>query len=401
MSGPSVALLCVVAFLAAWARHQQLIGICLAIAIVLSGRMPRLRVPEVLALALGFWAYATLWWTDSFDITLSSAYRYAGACLLFVAARHLCTTRRNMLLVGYSYLAACVLRAFQVILESLAEGAPTRSEAFDLSVRFGITETNINFTAYSFVTAAVLSVLLLSVPGQPRVARFGLYAVLPVLAYAVLLTGTKGALIALALGAGYLVLSRLSARVMWILAAVIVPVLLVLVPLGLGSDRLIWLDVSFGDRSTGDMSGRLVIWPYAASSWWDAFLLGQGAGTFPVTNPLGVGAHTLLLTVGNDLGLFGLLLFAAVFAAALRRPASRSTPQGRRLAGFLLTSLLPIWLTGHWETALGVWLTLGLLSVWPAASTGSPRTPAGIGAAPGRAGAARPLTGPARGAWRR
>jgi hypothetical protein len=101
------------------------------------------------------------------------------------------------------------------------------------------------------------------------------------------------------------------------------------------------------------------------SAWSQAPLVGNGAGVFPALNPYHIGPHTLLLTLGNDLGLIGVVLYAATFFTALAKPASYSLPLSRRLVGVFLAALLPIWLTGHWESSPGAWLALALLSVLP------------------------------------
>lgn len=74
---------------------------------------------------------------------------------------------------------------------------PARGGALDLNVRYGIEGYNINFTAYSLVTGCVLAIVVTNVSGLPRLIKLGIYAMLPVLAYAVLLSGTRGALVAL------------------------------------------------------------------------------------------------------------------------------------------------------------------------------------------------------------
>ncbi|WP_434743547.1 O-antigen ligase family protein [Micromonospora sp. SH-82] len=357
----SVGILCVVAFLACWLRDQTLLGVALLAAVALSGRMPRPRAADTLALLLGGWAVCTLFWTPDVGVSRTNAYLYVAATFLFVTVRHLVTTRVDLLLVGGAYLLGCTIRAGQVIADAEAAGISPSTGSMALSVRYGIEGFNINFTAYSLATGFLLALVLIRVGGLHRLLRLGLYGLLPVLAYAVLLNGTRGALFALVLGTGYFVVSRWAGRFCWPVALIGVPVLLVVVPIRLTHSALTWLDTLFAYRSTGDLAGRMQVWPYALQSWSESVLLGVGPGIFPVANPLGFGAHSLVLTVGNDLGLVGLVLFAAVVATALV-PVAR-TAGGRRLTGLFLVGLLPIWMTGHWDVALGMWLLLGLTSV--------------------------------------
>lgn len=363
----SIAILCVVAFLICWSPNQRYIALALVAAITVSGRIPRLGTPDVLALILAVWVVATLGWTPNVDVTLPSVYLYGACCLLFLAVRHLVTTRRSLLAVGGAYLVGCVIRAVQLIAESLAAGAPARGGALDLNVRYGIEGYNINFTAYSLVTGCVLAIVVTNVSGLPRLIKLGIYAMLPVLAYAVLLSGTRGALVALGGAAICLVVGRLMPRLCALIAAAAAPVALALVPLGITESALLWFESYLGQRTTGDLSGRLVVWPEALAAWSDSLFLGNGPGVFPISNSMGIGAHNLVLTVGNDLGLLGLLIYVAVVASALAVAWLRSA-SGPRLVSVFLIALLPIWLTGHWEVAMGFWLLLAAVSVFPSAA---------------------------------
>ncbi|MEV4656121.1 O-antigen ligase family protein [Micromonospora sp. NPDC049301] len=364
----AVALLGTAALVSAWSQDHP--NLCLALvvgAIALTGRAPRLQPADVVALAVAAWAGVTMMWTVDSGTTLKTALTYASAALIFVAIRHLAARVVTALVVGGCYLLGCVVRAWDVVRAALGGNLPARSDALDLTVRFGVEGVNLNFTAYTLATGCLLASLLLTVRGQHPAVRVLLALPLPVLACGVLLNGTKGALVAITLIPVYLVTSRLSPRLALATVTVLVPALLILVPLGMGDDSLRQFDTSFGQRSTGDLSGRLLVWPEALATWSDNVFLGIGAGSFPIVNSVGVGAHNLLLTVGNDLGLLGVLGYAAVFTLALGRYARQSAP-ARQRAGAYLVTLFPIWLTGHWETSLGAWLTLGLLTALPSAT---------------------------------
>ncbi|MER7469957.1 O-antigen ligase family protein [Micromonospora sp. NPDC000018] len=373
---PAIALLCAAAFMAAWSQDHPLVCAALIVGvIVFSGRLPHLRAPDAMALVVAAWAGATTIWSLDHGASARATLNYASAALLFVATRHVVVRMSSVLTVAACYLTGCLVRARDVITQASTGDLPQRTDALDLTVRFGVEGINFNFTAYTLVTGALMASLLLTVGGQARLTKLLTLAPLPVLAWGVLLNGTKGALVALLLVPVYLAVSKVLPRVALAVAAVGVPALLVLVPLGLGQDILLGFDSGFGQRTTGDLSGRLLIWPDAAASWSDSLLLGIGVGAYPLVNPLGVGAHSLLLTVGNDLGLVGLLGYVAVFALALGAYA-RGFPPARRRAGLFVVTLSPIWLTGHWEVALGAWLTLGLLTALP---TGRSATSTGAG----------------------
>jgi O-antigen ligase len=351
--------------MAAWSQDHPVVCAALIVgAFVFSGRSPRLRAPDVMALAVALWAGATTLWSPDSAATARATLNYASAALLFIAARHVVVRISSVVAVATCYLAGCLVSAWGVIRQAISGDLPQRADALDLTVRFGVEGINFNFTAYTLVTGSLMASLILTIRRQPRLTKLLMIAPLPVLAWGVLLNGTKGALVALVLVPVYLAVSRILPRVALAVVAIGAPTLLALVPLGLGQDLLLGFDTSFGQRTTGDLSGRLLIWPDAAATWSDSLILGVGAGAYPIISPFGVGAHSLLLTVGNDLGLLGLLGYATVFGLALGTYAKHSPHAGRR-AGLFVVTFFPIWLTGHWEVALGAWLTLGLLTVLP------------------------------------
>ncbi|MET8045205.1 O-antigen ligase family protein [Micromonospora sp. NPDC005215] len=362
MTTLAVALLCVAAFQASSANAWLTVAQASAAAILLSCRLPRPRLPDVLAVAVAAWAQLTVAWSSDVAQTRSVALAYTSAALLFVAVRHVATSPRHLLAVGGSYIVGCAIAAWHLIIE--ARGAGGQASAMDMAVRFGIEGTNINFTAYSSVTAFVLALGLLKIRGQRRLVTIGLITALPVLASGIFLNRTKGALVALLLVVVYALLSEVSPRVTWGAAVAVVPTLLVTVPLGLGQSALVWADDVVGSAATGDVLSRIQLWRYASSYWWDALWVGGGAGTFELWNPLGIRPHNAVLAVAVDLGLVGLLGLAALFGVVLARRAAQC-PVGLRVAGLFLVGGFPLWLTGVWEFERGSWLALALLSMLP------------------------------------
>ncbi|MFE9201804.1 O-antigen ligase family protein [Micromonospora sp. NPDC007230] len=348
-------------------------AILAVVAVALTVRLPRLHTADVLALLTGGWAYASLIWTDWADLTAPSAYRYASVCLLFVAARHVLRTRRDLLLVGWTFLAGCAVVAIEVI-----TGARSQGPVDLFGQRYGIDGINLNFTAYTLTAGMVLALVVAAVTTGRLLLRLSPLAIAMFLGYAVLLTGCRGAAVGMVLGAAVLLMARLVPRLTVGTLVVVVIALVVLVPLELLPERqIMWLDNLY-DRPTGDLSGRLAIWPYALKTWSEDLLTGSGAGVFIGTNPFEIGPHNLLLTVGNDLGLVGVLLYFGAIAAALLATA-RTGRVSLLLSGTFAAAMVPIWLSGQWETSLAFWLVLALISVLPQAGV-----PAGGWASNGR-----------------
>ncbi|MCX4473376.1 O-antigen ligase family protein [Micromonospora sp. NBC_01655] len=362
---PSVALLCWIAFWAArppWWSFNWLAPLAVA-ALLLSGRLPRPRWADALAAATAGWAYNTNLWSDRPDLTVMGAYRYATVCLLFVACRHVLRTRRDLLLVGGTFLAGCVFVAQEVV-TGAAEDLRSRGQVLDVAHRFGVEGREVNLTAYTLAAGIVVAALVTVALARHRRWRLVPLAAAALLLWAMLLTGSRGAAIGVLLGLAALLAARFWPRPTVLVLGLLGPGLLFLVPLGRTPDwTMTWLDSMYG-RATGDISGRLWLWPYAITTWSEHPLIGSGPGVLIATNPYGVGPHNLLLTVGNDLGLIGVLLYFGTITAALVTTA-RAAPVGRLLVCGFAALMLPIWLTGQWEASPAAWLALAMLTVLP------------------------------------
>jgi O-antigen ligase len=119
--------------------------------------------------------------------------------------------------------------------------------------------------------------------------------------------------------------------------------------------------VSVGDAiSEGDLNGRTEIWLEA----WDAFverpLAGIGAGASRAVLPSGKVPHSVAFTIGLELGIIGLTLFAGMVAASLRW-AGALTRRDR----LMWLAVVAIWATGaialSLETRKLTWVLFSLL----------------------------------------
>ncbi|WP_433131788.1 O-antigen ligase family protein [Micromonospora sp. CA-240977] len=334
-------------------------GLWLAVvALLSSGRIPRVGAADYLALLICCWASTTLIWSRDIESSRVAVQAWWTVALLLIAARHVLCSQRRLVLVAGAFLGGAVWAAIQLFI------AGRRDET---ALRISLDGVGVNYTAYCLATAAVVTVLLLVVRAGNRLVRAVLWLLLPLFGYATSLTGTRACLVALAAVAVYLVVDRIAGRT-WAIAIVLSAVLLAVVPFAdLAQYQPPWLEHLF-NRPIEDLSGRLAVWPIAAASFWDSPLLGIGVGAFPSTNPYyGVGAHSLLLSLGNDLGLIGIALFAALVGFLLRDAAPGDSRRRGMLVGVLIVAWTPIWLSGHWEISPAAWLVLAIWSRVPVA----------------------------------
>ncbi|MBQ1017242.1 O-antigen ligase family protein [Micromonospora sp. D93] len=329
-----------------------------AAALLTSGRIPRIGPADYLAILICCWATTTLMWTRDIDGSQIAVRAWWTVALLLIAARHVLSSRRRVLLVAGAFLGGAGWTAIQLIRASRLD---------ETALRVSLEGVGVNYTAYCLATAALVTVLLVLARAGNRLVRAGLWLLLPLFGYATMLTGTRASQIALAAVVAYLIVDRLAGRT-WAFAVGASAVLLALVPFGhLTRYQPQWLATVF-DRPLDDLSGRLAVWPVAEASFWDSPLVGIGVGAFPSTNPYyGVGAHSLLLTLGNDLGLIGIALFAALVGFLIRDAAPGLGRRHGTLVGVLIVGWTPIWLSGHWEISPVAWLMLALWSRLPVA----------------------------------
>jgi O-antigen ligase len=180
----------------------------------------------------------------------------------------------------------------------------------------------------------------------------------------IVLTGSRGALLAVILLATWVACYRLNYRA----ALKVVYVLVVLGAIAISAG---WTDpllrLGANSRERGDLNGRLVLWPIARREFSNHFWLGNGHGTFRGLNPLGFGAHNALLEFGVGLGVCGIVLFVLFLYFSLIQE-TRALADGRQRAlilGAVLSVSAPILLSGQWDQSPVAWLLFAIVSRVP------------------------------------
>lgn len=338
---------------------------------------------DVLAVGLALWATAAAIGRFADPLAQLGVSNYWSAALIFVMTRSALATRQDFQYVGCAYLVGCAWASAEII----RQGVQPRLGVGPDAIRLGVDGVNVNYTSYVLAIGIAVAIALLKVGRFPKRIKVMIYLAVPVFVYATIGTGTRGAQISIVLLAIYLAAARWTPRVTWWTVVVGGPALLVAVALGIyGDAHLLWIQDYFG-RATSDLSGRTNLWPLARAVWVNNLWTGIGPGMFPESNPLGIGAHSIVLTVGSELGILGALQYAVVTAAGLV-VTSRSGRTGRLLVGLLLIACLPIWLSGTWEVSPAAWAVLALwtrlplkeVTFQPGADAGTQRRGLKIGA---------------------
>jgi len=210
----------------------------------------------------------------------------------------------------------------------------------------------------------------------PLVPAFGALLALVPLAWCLVLTRSRGALLALALGLAVIVVLLAGRRLRWLFGGLLVVVILAA---GGALYYTSHLDVTMARGAA--MRFRVYAWRYAAELWRQRPIAGHGAGAYPrlagqlavrdrVLDPaafmgdLVEHAHNELFEVFSEIGLVGGVTFVAGLLATftaggllLRQPRWRSSPTA---TGTVVAPTSPLLDLEHWYL-IGVIATLSAL----------------------------------------
>lgn len=335
-------------------------GMLFAILVVATNLSPRTR-PSTAAIFLGLLtthACLSWFWATERDATLGAAISQIGVLAIFLAVRAVVADRSGFLLVGGGYLLGCIWTLRQI---STLNPAAAFSLRFT-STRFGIPGLNPNYAAYAFVGGILLLGALYWTPySRSRLLRVLSVALAILLAWGVTLSGTRGAAIGCACLAAWLLVCRLFP-----LRPALTTLVIVIAAVGFGTvsgivDPVLRNFDGLWSRRTGDLAGRLTIWPRARNEMAEHPVWGLGHGNFAATDPTGIAAHNLLLETAVGLGGIGLVLLGLFLVAAFRVTAA--DPPARLVAiGSFIAASAPIYLSGAWDLAPAGWVILALFT---------------------------------------
>jgi O-antigen ligase len=328
--------------------------------IVAAHLSPRSRPSAVTVFGSLFTADVCLswFWAARPDAAAIAALSHLGVFLIFLGVRAVVTDRRTFLLIAGGYLLGCL---WTVHLITVMNPAAVFALRFT-DTRFGIPGLNPNYAAYAFLGTIVLLGALFWTPNARSLFFRTLSVAIAVpIVWGIALCGTRGAAIGCACMAA------------WLFACRILPVrrafsTLVIVVAGCGfatltglADPLLRYFDSLWSRHTGDLAGRLTVWPRARQQILEHPLWGLGTGNFAATDRSGLFTHNLLLEITTGLGVIGLVLLC-LFLAALFRGTAGDPPTRLVVIGCFVAASAPIYLSGVWELSPAGWIVLALFT---------------------------------------
>lgn len=331
--------------------------VCGIILLTLINRV-RFRAADVFAVVLTAWTALSLVWAVDQQVTTLSLTNQLAVLTIFLTVRSAIANSKQLQIVALGYLGGCLYALY--LLNTQNAGA-NFNEGLSAN-RLGIAGVNYNYMAYSLATGLALVVLLWHIFRTRLRMRFLLSLTVPLFVFGIAQNGTRGALIGAALVLLWVGLRRISPRVGLSIPVASLSLAAFATFTGLSDGALRQLD-GMTSRSTGDLAGRLTIWPYARESIGLHPFIGVGGGGFQSINPLGIGAHNVPLQIASGLGLIGLALFIAATYCALMTETRNVEPATRGLlVGVMIAATGPIMLSGHWELSPAAWFGLALFS---------------------------------------
>lgn len=280
------------------------------------------------------WSAASFAWADSPSFGLTSFLQVAGLFAFFAVVAMLRVRPDELRWLFVAVLVGgMAASAYGIVMYAGGHVARTDALSQRLDIAIGNAYINADHFAGALVfPAAIALVALLRTNGLRALLATGAFALLLA---GILVSATRGSLVAVAVMAAYLaIVERRRLRIA--IAAVI----------GLAASFAvpnIWL--RFLDPEQGDLGGRGGVWAIGLDAFRRHWLIGDGTGNFRLAytqsylhvpqhgaffHPWVEDSHNLLINTGAELGVIGLVLVVAAWWLQFRvtAPIPRLSPLG-------------------------------------------------------------------------
>ena len=349
-------------------RISKLIGLLAAATwvatVLITGRFREPKVTHFLALLFVVWNGFSLLWTVDGSATQGRVITYAQLLGLMFVIWDTVDTMPRLRATLVTYLAGSYVTVLALLIGYVVRGAA--SERYG---RVTLGSFHPNDVGMILAVSVPVAAYLMWKPPMPerhwrRLWALGCAAYVPLAAFAVLVTGSRAALVSMIPGLAYLfyLLTRrhkavsigtlVGLSVVGVLSIPFVPARVLL--------RLEGTDTALRH---GNLNERETIWSEAVRLIRDHPLLGSGGGAFRAA---AVGAnkapHDLALGLLAEVGVIGFGLFAAMLVTALLS-LRRAEPLLRGMWAAVFTAWLGAALLHNWEARKQTWMLIALVVV--------------------------------------
>lgn len=299
------------------------------------------------------WCLASLNWSIYENATASLLMR-VSLVAIFLLSRDVTRTARDLVVVGEGYAIGILVSVARLMF-----GQSVAIQAGDME-RFTLDGFNANYLGYAFAGGLAVNVLLLCYSSRKR----PLWRAVSIAACltGIVLTDTRGAMVSVVVLVVWLLLVKVLRTPPLRLLVWCTVVVAFAIFVGLASELFVVLDS--GARATGDLSGRLTLWPLVRDLWLSSPLIGWGLLATVATPGLEIQAHNVFLETAASLGVVGLVLLVLQLVLILSPGRKRTLDRrGALCIGAFIAVSAPIYLSGVWDSALAAWILLAMFSV--------------------------------------
>lgn len=328
-----------------------------AAALLGRGTTRRLIGAHGLMLAFTAWVAGSYFWSLSPDRTLTQSVTMVQLAALVFLVWQFGRTRSEFMGLAGAFVFGAYAAAIGTIVRFVVLG--------ERALRYSLGETiNPNNLAFLLALAIPLAWHLgANVPNMAVRVLSRLYV--PVAVFAVILTGSRGGLIATAIALIVVpwTMGHVSPLTRFAVAAALAVGVPLIAPL-LPERPLERLGTTAAELSQGDIALRRHLWAASVDIWVEHPVLGVGAAAsrpeIARISSYDFGAHNTYLSVAAELGTIGLAIFMMLLVAVARRVMALRGAELKTavvLYGTLVVGLLP----RHWEYRKGTWVIIAFL----------------------------------------
>ncbi len=342
--------------------------------VCITNRIRKVHLVHVALAMYVLWNAVSLFWSADVGRTVPRIVCYAQLLVLSFILWDVCRTPAAMRIALQAYVCGTYL-ALGSQFYNYAYGIADLEFSRHRFTATGVHPNSIGLIlALSIAIAWYLAITSTGTSKTARLLRYLNYAYIPTAYYGIVLTASRGSLLASVPAAMYILWTlrdRQTRGNSFVVAGLII-VMCCLLPMA--PQHLIERLGETGDEiAAGDLNGRVALWEAGIVSFFERPFLGVGASAFRTVNRIGAAAHNSFISILVDLGLIGLVLFAGALAVVLYQAIRTRPPEM-----WFWLALLAIWFVGqmghNWEHTKHTWLVLSMVAIAGNLSGRQPRS---------------------------
>jgi O-antigen ligase len=334
-----------------------LVSIVWLISIVSTKKVRRPSLFHVLFFLFTLWNVVSLFWTIAYETSIQEVITYVQLFILTLIIWDLYTSTEELNKGIQIFILGCYI----LIITTIINYALGREIKIYSGGRYAGVGNAGDMALVLSLGLPIAWHLAISQKSQNKIIVFLNYIYLPCALFAILLTGTRMALIAVVPAILYIVGSfhrlKLIVRITSFFA--LIGAMFWLEPF-IPQTTLDRLGTAFSSITAGDLGGRVEIWRQSLAYWFEHPIIGIGSGALDSPLVINTVAHNTFLSVLTEVGMIGLLIFISILLVVV----NRAFRQKKELATLWIT-VLSVWAIGvftlTWEYKKATWLLLTLI----------------------------------------